>query len=134
MDKRRVKAFAVLLFASMIGGLAQTTANTALPTIMEDLGPSVMVGQWLATGYILAFCVATPLFAALVKRLGVARLYVVAIVVFLAGSACCALAPGFAVLFFGRVLQGAGASFVTPLSQYFVFSERSVHRRGSFMA
>lgn len=123
----------MLLFASMIGGLAQTTANTALPTIMEDLGLSVMVGQWLVTGYILAFCVATPLFAALVKRLGVARLYVVAIVVFLAGSACCALAPGFAVLFVGRVLQGAGASFVMPLSQYFVFSELPAQRRGSFM-
>lgn len=131
--KKRTGVFVVLLFASMVGGLAQTIANTALPSIMQDMGLTVMVGQWLVTGYILAFCVATPLFAAFVKRLGIGRLYAIALFTFLLGSACCAFAPSFALLFFGRILQGAGASLVMPLSQCFVFSEFPAEHRGALM-
>ena len=129
----RNACFVLLLFGSMLGGFAQTSVNTALPAIMGDLDISVMTAQWLATAYLLSFCIMTPLFAMLTRKFSLKALFVAAQGVFLLGSIVCSFAPNFAILLVGRIAEGGSAAIAVPLVQLFGLREYPVERRGFVM-
>lgn len=90
--------------------------NLALPPIGRELDGGTTGQQWVIDGYTLTFA-ALLLFAGnLSDRIGAKRALGTGILVFLAASAACALAPTLGVLIGGRVLQGAGAAMMLPAS------------------
>jgi MFS family permease len=87
---------------------AQLVVSTALPRIVGDLhGLSHL--SWVVTAYVLASTITTPLYGKLGDLYGRKRLLVIAIVIFLAGSALSGMAQTMDQLIAYRALQGLGA-------------------------
>ncbi len=81
-----------IMLAMFLSALEQTIVAPALPTIGRVLG-DVENLSWVVTAYLLANVVATPLFGKLSDIHGRRRMMLIAITVFIVGSAACALAP-----------------------------------------
>jgi MFS transporter, DHA2 family, multidrug resistance protein len=108
--------FAVAL-ATFMNVLDSSIANVAIPTLSGDLGVSVDEGTWVITVFSAANAVAIPLTGWLTQRVGQVKLFVGAILLFVMSSAACGLAPNLPVLLAARVVQGAVAGPLIPLSQ-----------------
>ncbi|MEY2406149.1 MAG: hypothetical protein QOG39_1065 [Acidimicrobiaceae bacterium] len=90
-----------------LAGLDQTIVDTALPTIVGELG-GINHLSWVVTAYLLTSTVSTPLYGKLSDLYGRRRLFQAAIVIFLIGSALCGLAQTMLQLILCRGLQGIG--------------------------
>src|SRR6516165_1282434 len=97
-----------LLLAIMLAMLDQLVVSTALPRIVGDLG-GVAHLSWVVTAYVLASTVTTPLYGKLGDQYGRKRLLMIAIVIFLIGSALSGLSQTMDQLIMFRALQGLGA-------------------------
>jgi EmrB/QacA subfamily drug resistance transporter len=96
-----------LMLALLMAALDQTIVSTALPRIASDLhGLNEL--SWVATAYLLTSAVVTPLYGKLGDLFGRKKIFQVAIVIFLIGSALCGLAQNMDQLIFFRALQGLG--------------------------
>ena len=104
-----------ILLAMFLSALEQTIVAPALPTIGRALA-DVENLSWVVTAYLLAATAATPLFGKLADIHGRRRMMLVAVVLFLLGSAACALAPTIGALIAARALQGIGGGGILPLA------------------
>jgi DHA2 family multidrug resistance protein len=109
-------SFAVAL-ATFMNVLDSSIANVAIPTLSGNLGVSVDEGTWVITLFAAANAVSIPLTGWLTQRIGQVKLFVWAILLFVLSSAACGLAPNLLVLLAARVVQGAVAGPLVPLSQ-----------------
>ena len=120
-------AWAVLLFASLgvvLGGAELMVVAIALPSIVADFGGWADLARvsWIINAYLLAYVVAMPLAGRGADLWGARRLYVVALLLFVAGSAGAGLSrlagpeDGLAWLIAARVVQGFGGGALVPLS------------------
>ncbi|AOK06670.1 DHA2 family efflux MFS transporter permease subunit [Burkholderia sp. AU19243] len=112
-----VLATLAVALATFMNVLDSSIANVAIPTISGNLGVSVDEGTWVITLFSAANAVAIPLTGWLTQRVGQIRLFVAAIVLFVFSSWLCGVAPNLLVLLAARVLQGAVAGPLIPLSQ-----------------
>jgi DHA2 family multidrug resistance protein len=112
-----VLATVAVALATFMNVLDTSIANVAIPTISGNLGVSVDEGTWVITVFAASNAVAIPLTGWLTQRLGQIRLFVGAIVLFTLASWLCGVAPTLPILLFARVLQGAVAGPLIPMSQ-----------------
>ena len=113
--------------------LNMTSVNIALPTIMEVFGVDVQEGQWVITAYSIAMAVVIPMSGFLAEKVGMKRMYMLTMALFVIGSLMCCLAWNLQSLVFFRVLQGLGGGMLQPLNMAIVFSVVSPRERGQFM-
>ena len=92
--------------------------TNALPVIRQALHTGLEGLEWTVNAYTLTFAVLLLTGAALGDRYGRRRLMIIGIVVFTAGSAASALAPGIGALIAARAVQGVGAAIVRPASAH----------------
>ncbi len=111
----RLIVFGVLL-AMIMAALDQTIVSTALSTIGRELGNSTQL-TWVVTAYLLSATVVTPIYGKLSDLYGRRVTLLVAVSVFVAGSAACALAPSMIILIIARTFQGLGGGGLISLSQ-----------------
>lgn len=111
-----IGTFAVAL-ATFMNVLDSSIANVAIPTLSGNLGVSVDEGTWVITLFAASNAVSIPLTGWLTQRVGQVKLFVGAILLFVLSSAACGLAPNLLVLLAARVVQGAVAGPLVPLSQ-----------------
>jgi EmrB/QacA subfamily drug resistance transporter len=97
-----------LLLAILLAMLDNLIVSTALPRIVGDLG-GVAHLSWVVTAYILASLVVTPFYGKLGDMYGRKKFFIVAIVIFLAGSALAGQSHSMAELIAFRAVQGLGA-------------------------
>jgi EmrB/QacA subfamily drug resistance transporter len=97
-----------LLLTLIIAMLDQLVVSTALPRIVGDLGGLDHLA-WVVTAYVLASTITTPLYGKLGDMYGRKRLLMIAIVIFLIGSALSGLSTTMNELIAFRALQGLGA-------------------------
>ncbi len=109
-------ALAITSLALFMVVLDNLVVTTALPVMKEDLDASVDSLGWIVNAYTLSFAVLLLTGAALGDRLGRRPVFSAGIAVFALASAGCAMATSFDALVLFRVLQGAGAALVLPLS------------------
>jgi DHA2 family multidrug resistance protein len=102
--------------------LDSSIANVAIPTISGNLGVSVDEGTWVITVFAAANAIAIPLTGWLTQRLGQVRLFVGSILLFVVASWLCGIAPTLPILLLARVLQGAVAGPLIPMSQALLLS------------
>jgi MFS transporter, DHA2 family, multidrug resistance protein len=112
-----VLATLAVALATFMNVLDSSIANVAIPTISGNLGVSVDEGTWVITLFSAANAVAIPLTGWLTQRVGQIKLFVAAILLFVFSSWLCGVAPNLIVLLAARVLQGAVAGPLIPLSQ-----------------
>src|ERR1700710_457058 len=101
------KIFYGLMLAMFLSALNQTIVATALPTIGRDFGSFENL-SWIIIAYLLSSTVVSPLYGKLSDIHGRRTMMLIAIGLFIAGSAAAALAPNMAMLIVGRTLQGIG--------------------------
>ncbi|WP_118179897.1 DHA2 family efflux MFS transporter permease subunit [Paraburkholderia phosphatilytica] len=97
--------------------LDTSIANVSIPAISGDLGVSSDQGTWVITSFAVANAISVPLTGWLTDRIGQVRLFMASIVLFVISSWMCGLAPSLPFLLASRVLQGAVAGPMIPLSQ-----------------
>lgn len=97
--------------------LDTSIANVSIPSISGDLGVSSDQGTWVITSFAVANAISVPLTGWLTDRIGQVRLFMASIILFVISSWMCGLAPTLPFLLASRVLQGAVAGPMIPLSQ-----------------
>jgi EmrB/QacA subfamily drug resistance transporter len=112
----------VVTLGSFLAALDTSSVNVALPSIERALNASADDGRWISTGYSLAMGVAIPLSKWLSDRIGIARLYILCLVVFTAGSALCGLAWNIGGMIAFRLLQGVPGGLLGVLGMTLLFA------------
>ncbi|GAA5156443.1 MULTISPECIES: MFS transporter [Amycolatopsis] len=115
---------------AFLASLDVVVVATALPTLQSRLGASLSDLEWTINGYNLAFACLILTGSALGDRFGRRRMYVLGVGVFSLASAACALSSSAAVLIAARVVEGAGAAVVLPLSLTLISDAFPAERRG----
>jgi EmrB/QacA subfamily drug resistance transporter len=121
-----------LMLAIMLAMLDQLIVGTALPRIVGSLG-GVAHLSWVVTAYVLAATITTPLYGKLGDMYGRKKLFMAAIVIFLAGSALAGLSQSMAELITFRAIQGLGAGGLMVSAIAIIGDLVSPRERGQYM-
>ncbi|MBF1225478.1 MAG: MFS transporter [Haemophilus parainfluenzae] len=124
----------VLSLATFMLVLDSTSANVAIPTIAGDLGASSSQGTWVITSFGVANAISIPITGWLAKRFGEVRLFLVSTLLFVLASWLCGISHSLEMLIVFRVLQGAVAGPIIPLSQSLLLNNYPPEKRGMALA
>jgi EmrB/QacA subfamily drug resistance transporter len=125
--------FALCLGFFMI--LVDTTiVSVATPAIIDDLDASVNDVVWVTSAYLLAYAVPVLITGRLGDRYGPKNLYITGLAVFTLASLWCGLTGSVEMLILARVVQGFGASMITPQTMAIITRIFPAARRGAAMA
>ena len=111
-----------------------TIVTVATPAIIEDLGADVNEVVWVTSAYLLAYAVPVLITGRLGDRFGPRRLYMTGLSVFTLASLWCGLTGTVEMLILARVVQGLGASMMTPQTMAVITRIFPAERRGRAMA
>jgi DHA2 family multidrug resistance protein len=123
-----------LSLATFMNVLDTSIANVSLPAIAGDLGVSPDQGTWVITSFAVANAISLPLTGWLTQRFGQVRLFTTAVLLFVVTSFLCGLAPSLGFLILFRIIQGAVAGPMIPLSQSLLLSSYPKARAGTALA
>ncbi len=101
--------------AAFLATFNETFLNVAFAPIMADFGVDVNTVQWLTTGYLLVAAIFVPVANVLYRRFPTKALFISVTGIMVVGSIIGALAPNFATLLGGRLLQDIGTGLLTPI-------------------
>jgi len=106
----------VLIVGMFMSVLDTSIVNVAIPTLQNEFGATTDQVQWVVTGYTLVLGVVVPASAWLGDRLGLKRLYNLALLGFAAGSALCGLAWDLNSLIVFRIIQAIPGGILPVVS------------------
>ena len=115
VEKSAVTIVGVITLGAFISLFNQTVMSPALPALMKEFAVSAGTAQWVTTIYMLVSGIMVPISGYFMDKFPTRTLFFLSMGLFAAGTALCAVCPGFAVLICGRVLQAAGAGILMPL-------------------
>jgi EmrB/QacA subfamily drug resistance transporter len=122
-----------LALAMFLGALNQTVVATALPTIGRAFDDFENL-SWVVIAYLLTSTLVAPLYGKLSDIYGRRGMMLVALGVFMAGSAASAVAPNMLLLIVARGLQGLGGGGIVPLAQSIIADAVPPRERGYYQA
>jgi EmrB/QacA subfamily drug resistance transporter len=134
LDKRVMVVAGVVVLGAVMSILDITVVAVAQRTFQDIFGKTQAQVAWTATGYTLALATVIPLTGWAADRFGTKRLYILAIVLFTAGSALCSTATSLEMLVAFRVLQGLGGGMLMPLGMTILTRAAGPERLGRVMA
>lgn len=140
IDAAVLKVAGVVVLGAIMSILDITVVNVALPVFQTvfaetpDQPLAYSTVAWTVTAYTLALATVIPLTGWAADRFGTKRLYMLALVLFTAGSALCATATSIEMLIGFRVLQGLGGGMLMPLGMTIMTRAAGPHRMGRLMA
>lgn len=123
-----------LALATFMQVLDTTIANVSIPAIAGELGVTSTQGTWIITAFTASNAIAMPLTGWLAKRFGEVKLFVFSTLLFAITSMLCGFAPSYPLLIAARVLQGAVAAPMMPLSQSLLLSNYPHAKKGLALA
>jgi DHA2 family multidrug resistance protein len=123
-----------LSLAVFMNVLDSSIANVSIPAISGDMGVSPQQGTWVITSFAVANAISVPLTGWLTMRIGQVRLFVGSILLFVMSSWLCGMAPNIEMLIAARILQGAVAGPMIPLSQALLLSSYPPAKSGMALA
>jgi DHA2 family multidrug resistance protein len=132
-SRYRWYATVTVMLGTISAVLTTTTVNVAIPDIMGTFGIGQDRAQWLSTGALAAMTVGMLLNAWLLSRYGQRRTFIGALCIFIAALLVAGMAPNETVLIGCRIVQGAVAGILQPLSMYTLFRIFPPHQRGTAM-
>lgn len=110
-----------------------TIVQIATPALMQGFGADISAVVWVTSAYLLAYAVPLLITGRLGDRFGPKRLYLTGLAVFTVASGLCAMSGTIAMLIMARVLQGLGASMMTPQTMAVITRTFPPDRRGAAM-
>lgn len=105
---------------TLVGGVALHAINvhiatTILPTVVMDIG-GIDYYAWNTTLFVAASILGSMLAPRLLGMVGPRFSYLIAAIIFAAGTLICSLAPSMPIMLVGRSVQGLGGGFMLALS------------------
>lgn len=137
MDKEYITGhkLALLNLAIGLGTFIQildtSIANVAIPYIAGNLSVSADQGTWVITSFAASNAIVLPLTGWLSDYFGRVRLFVWSVLLFSITSFLCGLATSLTMLVFFRVIQGAVAGSLIPLSQSLLVTSNPPENQGA---
>ncbi len=115
MSKREILLVMIGLMSGMfLSALDQTVVSTSMRTIADDLD-GMALQAWVTTAYMIMSTISTPIYGKLSDIFGRRLLFIIAIVIFLAGSLLAGAAMDMYQLAIYRAVQGLGAGGLMAL-------------------
>jgi EmrB/QacA subfamily drug resistance transporter len=111
-----------------------TIVSIATPAIMTAFGADVDSVVWVTSAYLLAYAVPLLITGRLGDRFGPKRCYLVGLAVFTLASLWCGLTGSIAGLVVARVVQGLGASVMSPQTMAVITRTFPADQRGRAMS
>jgi MFS transporter, DHA2 family, multidrug resistance protein len=130
----RRQATIALMIATAMQALDATVANVALPQLERGFGGGIDLGAWVMTSYLCASAVTAILTGWLRRRRGARQVFTAAVALFVVASLLCALATTSNALIFFRLIQGAAAGIIQPLSQAIILDIYPKQEHGRMLA
>lgn len=134
LDRGVLLVAGVVVLGAIMSILDITVVSVAQPTFQRDFDASPAEAAWTMTGYTLALATVIPLSGWAADRFGTKRLYMLALLLFAAGSALCAAATSIEMLTAFRVLQGLGGGMLMPVGMTIMTRAAGQERIGRVMA
>jgi DHA2 family multidrug resistance protein len=123
-----IAAVFILSLATFVVILDTTIINVAVPHIAGAFAASANEGTWTITSYAVAEAFTVPLSGWLVRRFGVVRTFLTAIIGFAVFSMLCGIATSLTMLVVFRVFQGLCGGPLMPASQTLIMRVTPPHR------
>ncbi|HUG57585.1 MAG TPA: DHA2 family efflux MFS transporter permease subunit [Candidimonas sp.] len=132
----RARLFGTIALSSAVfmNVLDSSIANVSIPTIAGDLGVSATQGTWVITSFAVANAITVPLTGWLTQRFGQVRLFVLSVLLFVLTSWLCGFSWSLESLVAFRVMQGAVAGPMIPLSQSLMLGSYPKEKAGMALA
>ena len=127
------RVIGILSVAAFVVILNETIMSVALPRLMDEFSITEATVQWVTTAFMLTMAVVIPTTGWILTRFHLRNVYVVAMLIFTAGTLVAALAPTFLVLVMGRVVQAIGTAIMMPLLMTTVMNMVPFEKRGRTM-
>ncbi len=123
------KALAVTAIGVSMSALDTTIVNVARHTIEQDFGASPSSVSWVLSGYSIVYAAVLLTSGRLADRYGRKRIYTTGLLVFVAASAACGLAPTLGMLIACRVVQAVGGALLAPAALALVLPEFPMEKK-----
>src|SRR5918998_73567 len=131
-EQDRWRAFLLVAPAIFITFLDMFIVNIAFPDILRDFeGSSISGLSWVLNAYTIVFAALLVPMGKLGDVIGRRLVFQAGTLLFVVGSALCAVAPSPGLLIAARVLQGVGAAAITPSSLGLVLPLFPAHQRAA---
>ncbi|MDE3207619.1 MAG: DHA2 family efflux MFS transporter permease subunit [Pseudomonadota bacterium] len=131
-------SLAMLTLALGLGTFMQvldtSIANVSIPSIAGDLAVSPDQGTWVITSFAVSNAIALPVTGWAAKRIGEVKLFCMSTLLFTLFSWLCGAAFNLPMLVLFRVLQGAVAGPMIPLSQSLLLANYPDEKKGLALA
>src|SRR5690349_1527797 len=134
LDAAVLKIAGVVVLGAIMSILDVTVVSVALRTFQDTFNATSAQVAWTMTGYTLALAAVIPLTGWAADRFGTKRLFMLAVLLFTAGSALCASASSLELLVVFRVLQGLGGGMLMPLGMTIMTHKAGPQNVGRVMA
>src|SRR5690625_3796183 len=125
------RVIGILSVAAFVVILNETIMSVALPRLMDEFNITEATVQWVTTAFMLTMAVVIPTTGWILTRFHLRNVYVVAMLIFTAGTLVAALAPTFLVLDMRRIVQAIGTAIMMTLLMTTVMNMVHINRRGS---
>ena len=113
--RQKILVMAAAMSGLLLAALDQTIVSTALPRIVSDLH-GLKDLSWVVTAYLLTSTVAVPISGKLSDIYGRKKLFLIAIGIFVAGSALSGISQNMAEMIGFRAFQGLGAGMLFSMT------------------
>jgi EmrB/QacA subfamily drug resistance transporter len=123
----------VLVIGMFMSILDTSIVNVAIPAMRQDFGTSTENIQWVSTSYALTEGVVVPTSAWLGARMGLKRLYLWSLTLFLVASALCGMAGNLGSLVFFRILQAMPGGIIPVVCLTILYQIVPANRLGVAM-
>ncbi len=121
-----------LTLGMLLASLDATVVGTSLPRIVGDLG-GISLYSWVITAYLLSSTIMIPIAGKMSDRYGRKPLFLLGIVLFLAGSVLSGLSQNINELIMFRFVQGLGAGVLLPIVMAAVADFYAPAQRGKIL-
>jgi EmrB/QacA subfamily drug resistance transporter len=111
-----------------------TIVSIATPAIMAAFGADVDAVVWVTSAYLLAYAVPLLITGRLGDRYGPKRMYLIGLAVFTLASLWCGFTGSIGALVVARVVQGFGASMMSPQTMSVITRTFPSDQRGRAMS
>ncbi|KRB72868.1 MFS transporter [Nocardioides sp. Root190] len=123
----------LLVAATFVVILNETTLVNAVPTLMTDFSISETTAQWSLTVFMLTMAAVIPVTGWFLQRVPTRTAYATAMITFSVGTLVAAVAPSFGALLVGRVIQAGGTAVMMPLLMTTLMTVVAAEDRGRVM-
>lgn len=130
---RRLPITIALIIGAFVSILNETLLNVAYTDLMKELQVGESTIQWLSTSYMLVIGILVPITALLIQWFTTRQMFLSAMLLFLAGTVVCGIAPSFGVLLLGRVIQAVGTGLLLPVMMNTILTIYPPDKRGAAM-